>query len=226
MQKRWIPVVIFCLAVVLMLAAHLCGRSMATPVFTFADSEKEVYLTFDDGPSTSVTRPILDTLKKEGIKATFFVVGDRVYGREDILKRIAVEGHTIGVHSQTHHYNEIYASDEAFEKDVKACAGVIERVTGIFPSVYRFPGGGRHPSKEEILKKLGYEIVWWNCVCGDAEIENADVDTLLNTTIATSAGKRRVVVLMHDSASHKHTAEALPKIIDHFRENNYTFKSF
>ncbi len=225
MQKRWITAVIFCLAVILILAAHLCGRTMAMPAFTFAE-EKEVYLTFDDGPSTKVTGSILDTLQEKHVKATFFIVGERVSGREEVLRRIVAEGHTVGVHSETHRYDLIYSSDEAFREDVTACAGVIERCTGVFPHVYRFPGGGRHPSKEAILKELGYEIVWWNAVCGDEEIPNADAETLVTTALSTAANRAHVVLLLHDSASHMATAEALPAIIDHFLENHYTFKTF
>ncbi len=230
MQKRWITAVIFCLAVILMLAAHLSGRNMATPAFTFAEEkkteEKEIYLTFDDGPSTKVTGSILDTLAQKGVKATFFIVGDRVRGREETLKRIAAEGHTLGVHSATHRYDLIYGSLEAFRKDVSACAEVIERCTGIFPRVYRFPGGGRHPAEEEILKEMGYKAVWWNAVCGDEEIPHADAETLTATAVETAEGKSHVVLLLHDSAPHRATAEALPAIIDYFLENHYVFKAF
>ena len=232
MQKKYIPIVIFCLALVLVLFAHLHGRGLAAPVFGFALSSeeeeepaREVYLTFDDGPSTVVTGRILDTLKEEGVKATFFVVGERVGGREETLKRIADEGHAIGVHSYSHRYGEIYSSDKAFFTDVKKCAAVIEKITGEKPRLYRFPGGGRHEKLEAALRSEGYEIVWWNAVCGDEEIPNATAQTLVETAVKTSKGKARVVLLMHDSAHRKATAEALPKIIDYFKENDYVFKS-
>lgn len=226
MQKRLIPIVLLCLAALLVVLAHLSGRNMATPVFTFAEEEREVYLTFDDGPSTSVTNKVLDTLAAEGVKATFFVVGERVYDREDTLRRITAEGHTVGVHSQTHRYAEIYSSKECFLKDVTACEQIIERVTGVKPCVYRFPGGGKHETFAALIREMGYEIVGWNAVCGDEEIPHADTETLVATACSTAKGKRRVVMLMHDSAPHKATAEALPKIIAHFKENNYTFKTF
>ncbi len=226
MQKRWLPIVIFCLTVMLILAAHLAGRNMATPVFTFAEEEKEVYLTFDDGPSTVVTGRILDTLQKEHVHATFFIVGERISGRETTLRRIAEEGHVLGVHSMTHRYEEIYASDAAFRKDVESCAAAIRKVTGATPRVYRFPGGGRHPSKEAVLKDMGYKIVWWNAVCGDEEIPHASAQTLLETSATTAGNRQRVVLLLHDSAPHTATAEALPAIIAYFRENHYIFKTF
>ena len=226
MQKRWIPFVIFGLSLFLILIAHLGGRAMATTVFTFAEEEKEIYLTFDDGPSTKVTGAILDTLQQEGVKATFFLVGDRFEGREEIVRRIAAEGHTLGVHTNTHKYREIYASDEAFRKDVEACAARIRMLTGVLPHVYRFPGGGKHPSKEAIIKELGYEIVGWNAVCGDEEIPHASAATLTETALSTAKGKASVVLLLHDSAPHSETARALPSIIAHFRNMGYVFKAF
>ena len=136
MHKRYIPFAVFFLAVLLVLFAHLCGRTMAAPAFTFAAEQKEIYLTFDDGPSTVVTGNILDTLKKENVKATFFIVGERVHGRKSVLQRIANEGHTVGVHSASHCYEEIYSSNEALSKDVAACAEMIERITGTPPHFY------------------------------------------------------------------------------------------
>ena len=144
MQKKYVPFLLF-FAVLLVFAAHLGARLTAgTPAFSLAEAaeEKCVYLTFDDGPSTVVTNRILDTLKEESVKATFFIVSDRVSGREETLRRIVREGHTVGVHSATHDYGAIYASDEALLADADACAAVIRRVTGVTPRVYRFPGGG------------------------------------------------------------------------------------
>ena len=226
MQRKFIPVAVFFVALLLLLA-HLGARITAVPTFTFA-AEKSVYLTFDDGPSTVVTERILDTLKEKNIKATFFVVGDRIKGREDTLRRIAREGHTLGVHSQTHNYSQIYASDAALLADVEACAETVRRVTGITSRVYRFPGGGGKNKERQttLLRKQGYRVVGWNAVCGDEEIANADADELYRTSVSTSAGKGRVVLLLHDSATHRATAEALPYIIEHFQEDGYTFCAF
>lgn len=226
MQKRYIPVAVF-FVVLLMILAHFSGRALAVPAsFTYAEG-KEVYLTFDDGPSNSVTVPILDTLKEEGVKATFFIVSDRAHGREDILKRMAQEGHTLGVHSASHDYPKIYASDEAFIKDVDTCAAFIKKTTGVTPTVYRFPGGGfKNKEKRALVKEHGYRIVDWNAVCGDEEIRNASVDTLVKTAVSTSKGKAKVVLLLHDSASHKATAESLKEIISYFKEHGYTFRTY
>lgn len=228
MQKRYIPIALF-FALILIILAHFSGRALAVPAsFTYGETAtKNIYLTFDDGPSNSVTEPVLDTLKEEGVKATFFVVSDRVHGREDILKRTAEEGHTIGVHSASHDYKKIYASDEALLKDIDTCAAAIKRVTGISPTVYRFPGGSSlHKDKRELVKNHGYRVVEWNAVCGDEEIPNASKETLVKRALESAKGKKRVVLLLHDSASHKATANALGDIIRAFKNQGYTFCAY
>ena len=225
MQKRYVPIAIF-FVILLIILAHFSGRALAVPAsFTYAE-EKRVYLTFDDGPSDSVTTPVLDTLKEEGVKATFFIVSDRAHGREEILKRIASEGHSIGVHSATHNYSEIYASDKALLNDIDECAAFIQKTTGIVPTLYRFPGGGYNKARRALVQEHGYRIVDWNAVCGDEEIKNASAQTLLETALKTAKGKSKVVLLLHDSAFHKTTVAALKNIISEFRAQSYTFCAY
>ncbi len=231
MQKKYVPLVVF-LAALLVLAAHLGARA-ALSASTFAlaqerDEEKRIYLTFDDGPSTVVTGRILDTLAQEGVKATFFIVSDRVPGREETLRRIVREGHTVGIHSATHVYSQIYASDEALLADIERCAACISRVTGVTPRVYRFPGGGTAERERQsaLLAKRGLRVVRWNAVCGDEETPGAPAQALVEESIRTAGGRRTVVLLLHDSAPHRATAEALPAIIAHFRAQGYDFCAY
>lgn len=225
MQKRYIPIVTF-FVILLVVIAHLSARVTAVPAFTHAETKK-VYLTFDDGPSTKVTEKILDVLEEEGVKATFFVVSDRAAVREETLKRIVKDGHCVGIHSKTHRYSEIYASDEALLKDIRACRAYVEKTTGATPSVYRFPGGSfLHKSKISLVESEGLRVVDWNAVCGDEEIQGADADTLYRQTFQTAAGKNPVILLLHDSAPHKATAEALPRIIAEFKRQGFEFCRF
>lgn len=228
MQKKFLAPALVLVALLTLLAFLGMKAMEAAPAISLAEKRKEVYLTFDDGPSTIVTERVLDILKKDDIKATFFVVSDRVYNREDTLRRIATEGHTIGVHSATHNYSEIYGSDEALLKDVSKCEDVIVRVTGVKPTVYRFPGGGSSAKERQtkLLEERGYRIVGWNAVCGDEEIRYASPEMLVQETVKTSQGKQPVILLLHDSASHKATAEALPRIIEYYRSQGYEFCQF
>lgn len=224
MNKKFYPLLIAVLMLTALAVYTGVRTARAQSTFSFAE-EKKVYLTFDDGPSTVVTGRILDTLREEKVRATFFIVSDRVRGREEVLRRIVREGHTVGVHSATHCYSEIYSSDEALLADVDACAAVIRRVTGTTPCVYRFPGGGSRDLQRqtELLTSRGYRVVRWNAVCGDEELIGASAARLVEETLRTSGQKSNVVLLLHDSAPHKATAEALPEIIRSFRERGYTF---
>ena len=228
MQKKFIPFALL-FVVLLVFLAHFSARlSAAVPAFTFADAEKAVYLTFDDGPSTKVTNAVLDVLEKENVKATFFIVSDRAAGREDTLRRIAREGHSLGVHSKSHNYQKIYASDETLLQDIEACANAIYSITGVTPKLYRFPGGGcgTRERQKKLVEQAGYRVVEWNAVCGDEEIPHATADQLFDSAVKTAKGKNSVVLLCHDSAPHHATAEVLPRIIAYFREQGYTFRAF
>ena len=227
MQKKYIPAAVL-FVILLVLIAHFGGRLTAVPTFTHADEEKRVYLTFDDGPSTVVTNAVLDILEEENVKATFFVVGARIHGREETLKRIAAEGHTIGVHSNTHEYRQIYASEEALLEDIDACAAVIKKVAAVTPHVYRFPGGGLNHEKSytPLVEERGYRVIGWNAISGDAEILCATRETLVQRAIETSKGKKCVVLLMHDAAKNVNTANALSDIIAYFRSEGYAFCTF
>lgn len=101
-----------------------------------------LYLTFDDGPS-AVTLDILETLDEKGVKATFFVQGTALKSDEskEILKQIAAAGHTVGIHTYSHDYTEIYASVDAFLDDFYQVWSIVTEVTGQEPSLFRFPGG-------------------------------------------------------------------------------------
>lgn len=226
MQKKNIFLIFF-FAILLVFLSHLGTKMVvSTSTFAFAEEEKRVYLTFDDGPSTVVTNRILDTLKKERIHATFFIVSDRAQSRKQTLLRIAEEGHTVGVHSKSHDYREIYRSDAALLRDVRECAQFITSVTGISPHVYRFPGGERNAAQRKLVEEAGYRVIGWNACCRDEEIPYASASLLCRESIKTAGNKSTVVLLCHDSAPHAQTAEALPEIIAHFRAQGYAFCAY
>lgn len=116
MRKRIFPPVLLLAVLFVVITVLAMHEAKSQPTLAFAAAQKQVYLTFDDGPSTVVTNRILDILQKEDVKATFFIVSDRAETRRETLLRIAKEGHTVGVHSASHDYSKIYASDEAFLK--------------------------------------------------------------------------------------------------------------
>ncbi|MEG0128491.1 polysaccharide deacetylase family protein [Clostridium sp.] len=190
--------------------------------------EKVVYLTFDDGPTSSVTPAVLDVLKQHDVKATFFVLGKMCEKYPDILKRTYNEGHLIANHSYSHDYNLIYSTTDNFISDMKRAETVIQNTLGITDKieVIRFPGGSFGQKKEPFRKaaaKNGYYYIDWNSLNGDSEGSKKNEEQLVQEVINTSKGKNEVVVLMHDSATKTGTANSLSNVIEHFKSQGYKF---
>ena len=221
---------IICTAFLMLAIAIALVAGIAPPktTLTFADnSEKVVYLTFDDGPSDRVTPKILDVLKEEDVQATFFIVGQNAVLRKEILKRAVREGHTLGVHSYSHIYNEIYASVQSLLDDINKCNAVIEEITGAPATIYRFPGGSfnlSEPLKQAVLDR-GMRYIDWNASLNDAELQDPTPDLLFDTAIATAGKKNRVVLLAHDATDKTATAEALRNVIIYFKQKGYKFET-
>lgn len=188
---------------------------------------KTVYLTFDDGPSR-YTPEILDVLDKYGVKATFFVINGRY---NSTMKDIIDRGHQIGLHTYSHDYKKIYASDSAYFADLQKIHEVVLKETGIDTSIIRFPGGSSNTVSKNYSKGImsritkaagekGYVYFDWNCSNGDADGANT-VQKQLNYCSKFPKSASRIVVLMHDTK--KTTLEALPKIIEYYQSCGMTF---
>lgn len=165
---------------------------------------KTMYLTFDDGPVAENTERVLDILKERKIKATFFLVGKNVENHPETARRIAAEGHTIGIHSNTHDYKEIYADVESFVQDFEAAHRTVYEVTGVDAKLFRFPGGSINAYNEKVssdiiqrMTEMGYIYYDWNASLEDA-VENNTQETILANGISTTLGRERVVMLAHD----------------------------
>lgn len=181
---------------------------------------RKIYLTFDDGPSVN-TDQILDILKEYDIKATFFVVGKTDAGSEAAYQRIVEEGHTLAMHSYSHKYDEIYESKEAFVSDLTRLQEYLYEITGVWPRLYRFPGGSSNTvSRVEMSELIRYltdvGIVYydWNVASGDAVSRTLSVETIVANCMTGINKQSESVVLLHDAANRKTTVEALPEIIE------------
>ncbi|KXZ40422.1 Peptidoglycan/xylan/chitin deacetylase, PgdA/CDA1 family [Alkalithermobacter thermoalcaliphilus JW-YL-7 = DSM 7308] len=195
------------------------------------DGQKIAYLTFDDGPSKNITPKILDILKENEIKATFFVVGENAQKNSGIIKRMYEEGHNVGNHTYSHNFRDIYKNSQNFIDSVKKCDEIIKSILGETYdfNVVRFPGGSSGKDLKDFkieLNNAGYSYVDWNCLNGDSEKENKTVDELFERFIETSKGREKLVILMHDNSSKINTPESLEKIIKYLKENGYIFKLF
>lgn len=188
-------------------------------------SNKTVYLTFDDGPS-SITNKMLDVLKDAEVKATFFVIGTKSDEGKASLKRIINEGHSLGNHTYSHNYNYIYKNTDNFFSDLYKNEDIIYEASGKRPKIIRFPGGSNNTATKtekgkkvinEILDRLeseGYVHFDWNASSGDASAYPASVDDIINNTLTWINKKDTAVVLFHDTAAKTNTLKALPTIIE------------
>ncbi len=196
---------------------------------------KRAFLTFDDGPST-VTPMILDILKQENVKATFFVLGCNVNAMPEITKRIYEEGHYIANHGYTHSYSTIYASPQAVLDEFNQCNEAVKNALGMpeyHSHLFRFPGGltgGKYAEiknqANELLLQNDIVHMDWNALTGDAETTKPTIEYEMKRIEETVTNKSSVVILMHDAQAKAVTAESLPQIISWLRENGYEFKNF
>lgn len=180
----------------------------------------KVYLTFDDGPSSN-TGKILDILDAYHVKATFFVVGKEGEWAREALADIAERGHTLGMHSYSHRYADIYASVENFAEDFVKLRGYLEEVTGVVSDVYRFPGGSSNTVSDidmhefaEYLESWGVRFFDWNAASGDGGSRLLTVEELVENSLKGIRGRETTVILLHDAAGKPTTVEALPEILE------------
>lgn len=195
---------------------------------TVAPDGKVIYLTFDDGPSKYTTE-LLNILEQYNAKATFFVVNT---GYSKTMKAIVDAGHAIGMHSVTHVYEEIYASEEAFFNDLYKMQGIIEKATGVKSTLMRFPGGSSNKVSKfnpGIMTRLtqavtdqGFQYFDWNVSSGDAG-ETKDTDRIVSNVINGIGQKKYAVVLQHDI--YKYSVDAVEQILIWGIQNGYSFQA-
>ena len=204
----------------------------AVQVYDMNTEEKKVaYLTFDDGPSDN-TDKILDVLKKKGVKATFFVVGKTGEKAKNRYRRIVEEGHTLGLHSFSHRYDEIYASLENFKDDVKKLRDYLYEVTGVKAWAYRFPGGSSNSVAKlnmkdciAFLKEEGMVHYDWNASSEDAVSVGVSCSVLNENVLKDALRFRQPVILMHDLHECNNTADGLEMLIDRLKEEGYEMQA-
>ena len=219
--------------------------SPAAPVVAASDAgtpaapslpEKWVCLTFDDGPSKT-TPAVLDALDAAGVHSTFFVVATGYNEKYlPLLTQAAAAGHQIALHSASHEYSDIYRSSAAYWKDI---ALLKERIAPYVDAesirYLRFPGGStntvsRRYGGKGLMQQLkteveqrGWQWVDWNVCAEDAVGGHPSADTIYRNVVRETGEQTHCVVLMHDSATTRTTAEALPDIIRWYTDNGYTF---
>jgi peptidoglycan/xylan/chitin deacetylase (PgdA/CDA1 family) len=189
-------------------------------------NSKVIYLTFDDGPS-KLTLDVLKVLDEHKVKATFFVIGNKVKQYPEITKEIHEKGHLLALHSYSHDYKKIYSDYENFINEMEYTQNLIYDIAKYKSYIIRFPGGSYKRLNAEfynLLKKKNYKIYDWNISSGDGIGKNNDPETIYKN--ATNYGKNsKIILLMHCRQTDNETLCALPKIIDFYKKEGFKFET-
>lgn len=214
------------------LTANHQDKAKANELKSAANGQKICYLTFDDGPSDN-TLKILEILKEYDAKATFFVMNTDKLG---YIKAAHEQGHTIGLHTSSHKYDKLYASESAYFSDLKEISAKVKALIGVESNIIRFPGGSSNKISEKyspkLMKKLiksvqenGYFYFDWNVDSSDASGGNVSYTKIRDSVIASSVSKSSVCILMHDSQAKTSTVTALPEILKGLKKRGFVFKA-
>ena len=196
---------------------------------------KIAYLTFDDGPNKSITPKVLDILKEENIKATFFVIGKNVEEHPEIVKRAYEEGHFIANHSYSHNNSVLYKSSDNFIDEIKRTDLAIGKAIGVenySSHLFRFPNGFMSPqykSKKEnfllLLSKMDYTYIDWNALNNDS-VKKYSSSQLLTNLKQTCKNKNTLIILMHDTKDVSNSSLVLKDSINYLKSQGYEFRNF
>ena len=188
------------------------------------------FLTFDDGPSANTDR-VLAILDQYNVKATFFIVGTSANSAagQERMRKIVAAGHTIAMHSWDHNYSNLYTSVEGFLDEFNRLYEYIYEITGVYPSVFRFPGGSINNYDRGIYQEIiaemtrrGFVYYDWNASAQDATKTPRPASDIAADCLK-GIGRELVVVLAHDSGARGTTVDALPAVIEGYRAAGYTF---
>ncbi len=201
----------------------------------YHSENKRAFLTFDDGPSQN-TNDILNILKNNNIKATFFVLGSQVEVFPETTNRIYNEGHYIANHGYSHKYSTIYQSPEQILNEYNQCNQIVAntiKVPEYNSHLFRFPGGfvgGKYAKIKAdslpLLEQNNILYVDWNSLTGDSEKVNPTEEYLMDNLQKTTQAKNSLVILMHDSQAKRVTVDFLPKVIEYLTQQGYEFDNF
>ena len=205
---------------------------------TYKGGGKQIFLTFDDGPSAVNTPKVLNILKKYGVHATFFVLGSNLQTKteQNLLKEEIMDGNAIGDHSYSHDYSKLYPGNKvnvtAFMNELNKTNSIMRSILGpnFNARVIRMPGGYMSrayyhdknlPALNSEFRKEGITSIDWNAETGDATGKAYTPSQLVNNAIKETKGYHHIVLLMHDIKGN--TVQALPELIQYYKSQGYSF---
>lgn len=194
------------------------GKTIRSRVLN--NKAKVIALTFDDGPSSETTPKVLDILKREQIKATFFVVGKTVKNHPQLLKQIVADGHAIGNHTWNHDYHQY--SPSAAAQELETTAQFIHQLTGVKTALFRPPAGILNNGLVDYAHQNKYAVIMWSADSKDWQSRRITVPQLIDNALA--GAQPGGIILLHDGGGDRSkTVEALPKLITELKQRGYQF---
>jgi peptidoglycan/xylan/chitin deacetylase (PgdA/CDA1 family) len=179
--------------------------------------EKVIALTFDDGPWPKTTEQILDILKENNIKATFFWVGQALKNHKEIGKKVAADGHVVANHTWNHRYHK--HSHSAAAKEIEDTADLIEELIGVNTTIFRPPGGVEDNGLVDYAFSRDYVNIMWS---SDSRDWKSSASSIKSSVLGSIKPGR--IVLLHDGGGNRsETVKALPDIISQLKEKGYRF---
>lgn len=210
------PLLFVVYSLIVFYGCYYVGSNFFVKIVCSADTdEKEIAISFDDGPATNYTPEILELLKHDNIKATFFCIGNRIAGNEKIVRQINDEGHIIGNHSYSHHFWFDMFSSKKMLDDLQMMDREMENVTGLQPKLFRPPYGVTNPNLKKAIVKGNYIPVGWSVRSMDTVIK--DYTKLLDKI--NGSLKPGAVYLFHDTS--QTTLKVLPAFLKEVKNKGY-----
>ncbi|MBO3115532.1 polysaccharide deacetylase family protein [Winogradskyella sp. DF17] len=209
-------------------------------VWTIPTNGKDIYLTFDDGPTPEITQWVLQTLKDYKAKATFFCIGNNIKSFPEILHEIIEGEHTIGNHTFNHlkgwqiktkeYINDVELTNHlisgafnSFTVGTNQMLKTTSHITSKEKKLFRPPYGKFKSKQSKALQNLGYSIILWDVLSFDWDKNTTEVECLENVILKVKPGS---IVVFHDSLkAERNLKYALPKVLDHFSREGYNFKA-
>jgi peptidoglycan/xylan/chitin deacetylase (PgdA/CDA1 family) len=189
-------------------------------VWDIPNTENKIYLTFDDGPTPSVTEWVLEELKKHKAKATFFCIGKNIKNDPDLFKKVINEGHAIGNHT-FNHFNGWKKNSDDYLKNTFLCQAEVNKLNPANDKLFRPPYGKIKQSQSRKLRKLGYKIIMWDVLSADFDQTITPEKCLKNVLQNVNSGS---IIIFHDSVKgFKNLEYVLPQSLQVLKDRGYTF---
>lgn len=191
-------------------------KLLSPATYQIPTTEREIYLTFDDGPCAETTHIILEILRKHNTKATFFCVGDNIINHPELFAQIKAEGHQVANHTM-HHSKGFYTNTNDYINEIDECAALVGN------NLFRPPHGLITPRQNAMLRNKGYKIIQWDVITYDWDTKHTTNDILNIIKQYTRPGS---IIAMHDSIkAAPRTLQVLDNIITWLKSQNYKIKT-